>query len=41
VTEEERDFVVFEGNPLEYGASLVVGVDGKEQVVNACWPEVQ
>lgn len=42
VEETKRDFVIWEGNPLEFGASVVLGVDGGEQgVVNLCWPESQ
>lgn len=41
VVEKKRDFVVWEGNPLEFGASVVLGVDGQEGVVSLCWPESQ
>ncbi|KAJ9301850.1 hypothetical protein DTO271G3_716 [Paecilomyces variotii] len=36
-----RDFVVYEGNPLEYGASVVVSVDGDDGSVTTCWPEAR
>lgn len=39
VEETKRDFVVWEGNPLEFGASVVLGVDGEDGVVSLCWPE--
>jgi hypothetical protein len=37
----EGDFVVWEGNPLEFGGSVVVSVDGENGVVMDCWPDVQ
>ncbi|KAG4443289.1 hypothetical protein IFR05_001233 [Cadophora sp. M221] len=39
VEETKRDFVVWEGNPLEFGASVVLGVDGEDGAVSLCWPE--
>ncbi|RAH76511.1 hypothetical protein BO86DRAFT_393356 [Aspergillus japonicus CBS 114.51] len=33
------DFVVYEGNPLEWGASVVLTVDGARSAVVECWPE--
>ncbi|KAK0112059.1 hypothetical protein ONS96_001319 [Cadophora gregata f. sp. sojae] len=39
VDETKRDFVVWEGNPLGLGATVVVGVDGEDRVVSMCWPE--
>jgi hypothetical protein len=39
VKEESRDFVVFQGNPLEFGASVVIAVDGEDRRVMGCWPE--
>ncbi|OJJ97602.1 hypothetical protein ASPACDRAFT_1858361 [Aspergillus aculeatus ATCC 16872] len=33
------DFVVYEGNPLEWGASVVLTVDGVRSAVVECWPE--
>lgn len=39
VVEAERDFVVWEGDPLQFGASVVLAVDGVEKSVTACWPE--
>lgn len=39
IKEESRDFVVFEGDPLEFGASVVMSVDGKDGRVVTCWPE--
>ena len=38
IKEESRDFVVWEGDPLEFGGSVVLTVDGEVGVV-ACWPE--
>lgn len=37
--EEERDFVVWEGNPMDFGASVVLSFDGKAGRVGTCWPE--
>ena len=39
VNEESRDFVVFEGNPLQFGASVVIAFDGHDGGVSLCWPE--
>lgn len=36
-----RDFVVYEGNPLEYGANVVLSVDGDDGSITTCWPEAQ
>lgn len=33
-----RDFVVYEGSPLEFGASPVLMVDGRQKRVLSCWP---
>lgn len=35
-----QDIVVYEGNPLEFGANVVLTIEGGKGVVN-CWPEVQ
>ncbi|RAL03504.1 carbohydrate esterase family 9 protein-like protein [Aspergillus ibericus CBS 121593] len=34
-----RDFVVFEGDPLEWGARVVLTVDGGKEKVVECWPD--
>lgn len=39
--EKKRDFVVYEGNPLEFGASVVVSVDGDEGRIMDCWPHTE
>jgi len=39
VKEEERDWVVYEGDPLQFGASVVLTVDGEEGRIVGCWPE--
>jgi hypothetical protein len=39
--EESRDIVVFEGNPLEFGASVVVSLDGDDKSVMDCWPDAE
>lgn len=41
VMEGERDFVIWEGDPLEFGASVVLAVAGGdgEGEVSICWPE--
>ncbi|RAO69059.1 uncharacterized protein BHQ10_005071 [Talaromyces amestolkiae] len=39
--ERNSDFVVWEGNPLEYGASVVLTVDGDNKGIVSCWPEAQ
>ncbi|KAJ9268689.1 hypothetical protein DTO212C5_5296 [Paecilomyces variotii] len=36
-----RDFVIYEGNPLEYGANVVLSVDGDDGSITTCWPEAQ
>lgn len=36
---EKRDWVVWEGNPLRFGASVVLSVDGERGEVVGCWPE--
>ena len=41
VDEEKRDFVIFEGNPLSGGASVVLAVDGDDGEVATCWPEAE
>jgi hypothetical protein len=35
----KRDFVIYEGNPLEFGASVVLAFDGEDGLVSTCWPE--
>jgi hypothetical protein len=35
----KRDFVIYEGNPLEFGASVVLAFDGQDGLVSTCWPE--
>ncbi|KAL3418578.1 hypothetical protein PVAG01_10294 [Phlyctema vagabunda] len=39
VDEATRDFVVYEGDPLQFGASVVLAVDGQDRQVVSCWPE--
>ncbi len=39
VKEETRDFVVFEGDPLQFGSSVVLAFDGQQGDVSLCWPE--
>ena len=34
-----RDFVLYEGNPLEWGARVVFTVDGANEKVVECWPD--
>ncbi len=34
-----EDFVVYEGDPLEFGASVVLAIDGDDGGVSMCWPE--
>jgi hypothetical protein len=41
IEEDSRDIVVFEGNPLEYGASVVLSLDGDDKSVMDCWPDAQ
>lgn len=36
---DEAEFVVYEGNPLEYGASVALIVEEGE--VQRCWPDVE
>lgn len=37
--DRKKDFVVWEGNPLEFGASVAFSVDGESGSVVECWPE--
>lgn len=37
--ESEKDFVIWEGDPLGFGASVVLAVDGGLGEVMECWPE--
>lgn len=37
--ESNRDYVIYEGNPLEYGANVVLAIDGDDGTVRSCWPE--
>lgn len=39
--ERNSDFVIWEGNPLEYGANVVLTVDGDKGGIVGCWPEAQ
>lgn len=39
VKEDSRDIVIYEGNPLEFGASVVLTIDGDDGMVSTCWPE--
>lgn len=41
VDESKRDIVIFEGNPLEFGASVVLTIDGDAKKIVECWPDVQ
>ncbi|GAD92509.1 conserved hypothetical protein [Paecilomyces variotii No. 5] len=38
VDEKSRDFVIYEGNPLQHGASVVLSVDGDDGSITTCWP---
>ncbi|KAI9743083.1 MAG: hypothetical protein M1818_003378 [Claussenomyces sp. TS43310] len=40
-TEGLGDFVVYEGNPLEFGAAVVLSVDGGDGGIVNCFPDVQ
>ncbi|EED16397.1 conserved hypothetical protein [Talaromyces stipitatus ATCC 10500] len=40
-SERNTDFVIWEGNPLEYGANVVLTVDGDDKAIVGCWPEAQ
>lgn len=33
------DYVIYEGNPLEYGANVVMAIDGENGSVRSCWPD--
>ena len=37
---KSEDIVIYEGNPLEYGASVVLTVDTEKGRVTECWPSV-
>lgn len=36
-----RDLVVYEGDPLQFGASVVASFDGETGEAMTCWPEAQ
>jgi hypothetical protein len=36
-----KDFVLSEGNPLEYGATVVAAFDGDDGKVVSCWPSAE
>ena len=38
--ESSEEIVVYEGNPLEFGASVVLTIDPKKGLVTECWPTV-
>ncbi|KAH8700941.1 hypothetical protein BGW36DRAFT_138382 [Talaromyces proteolyticus] len=40
-SERNSDFVIWEGDPLEYGASVVLTFDGDNREVVGCWPEAE
>lgn len=35
------DLVIWEGDPLEYGASVVASFDGEDGSILTCWPTAQ
>jgi hypothetical protein len=39
VEEANRDFVVYDGDPLKLGASVAVAMDGDDKLLTSCWPE--
>lgn len=39
--ERNSDFVIWEGNPLEYGANVVLTVDGNDGAIIGCWPDAK
>jgi hypothetical protein len=39
VEEKNRDFVIWEGNPMEFGGTVVVSFDPEVRSVGTCWPE--
>lgn len=41
VSQEKSDFVVWEGSPLEFGASVAFSIDGETGRVVECWPEAE
>jgi hypothetical protein len=36
-----KDFVIWEGDPLEFGATVVAGFDGERGDILSCWPMSQ
>jgi hypothetical protein len=36
---KNQDIVIYEGNPLEYGANVVLSIDGDDGQVMSCWPD--
>ena len=39
VAEKKRDFVIWEGNPMEFGGTVVLSFDSEAGLVGTCWPE--
>lgn len=37
-TEKKRDIVIWEGNPLQFGASVAMTIDGDDGAIVSCWP---
>lgn len=35
---KKRDIVIWEGNPLQFGASVAITIDGEDGAVMSCWP---
>jgi len=38
-SDSERDFVIWEGDALDFGASVVLAIDGEKGEVLECWPD--
>jgi hypothetical protein len=36
--QKNKDIVIWEGNPLEFGASVVIAIDGDDGAISSCWP---
>lgn len=39
MVENKREFVIWEGNPMEFGGSVVLSFDSEAGMVGTCWPE--
>jgi imidazolonepropionase-like amidohydrolase len=36
--QKNRDIVIWEGNPFNFGASVAIAIDGDDGEISSCWP---